>query len=237
MRKDLTGCHFGQWTVIGDSGERLKSSCGNTRVRWLCQCFCGQTALITTRGLTSGRSTRCNRCASRAEANAVRIVDAKTLAVACPDGREFLIDKGDYALIENYHWTINPRGYVCSNTFGINVQLARVLFGLPPYSRKREVDHISGDPLDNRRRNLRLCSTSDNARNRGLRSDSQTGYKGVSHRPSHGVYIARIVPRPNSKRLFLGKFETAEEAAAAYDRAAVLYHGEFARTNKMMGVL
>jgi hypothetical protein len=236
MKKDLTGRHFGQWTVIEDSGKRLKGSCGNSRVRWLCQCSCGETALITTRGLTSGRSTRCNRCAGR-KANPTRVIDFDTLAIICPDGREFLIDKRDYTLVKSYHWTINPRGYVCSNTFGVNIQLARVLFGLPPYSRNREVDHISGDPLDNRRCNLRLCSTSDNARNRGLRSDSHTGYKGVSYRPSQGVYIARIVPWTNSKRLFLGQFETAEEAAAAYDRAAVLYHGEFARTNEMLGVL
>ena len=202
-----------------------------------CRCSCGNTALITTRGLTSGRSKRCNHCASRAEANPVRIADAETLAVTCPDGREFLIDKNDYALIGNYHWIINSRGYVCSNTYGINVHLARVLFDLPPYSRIQEVDHISGDPLDNRRRNLRLCSTSNNARNRGLRSDSLTGYKGVSYRSSQGVYIARIVPWPAAKRLFLGKFNTAEEAAVAYDRAAVLYHGEYARTNKMLGVL
>ena len=46
MKKDLSDCRFGQWTVIKDSGERLKSSC-NSRVRWLCQCSCGNTALIT----------------------------------------------------------------------------------------------------------------------------------------------------------------------------------------------
>ena len=235
--KDLTGQIFGQWTVIKDSGERLKGSCGNSRVRWLCRCSCGEIALITTRGLTSGRSKRCNRCASRAEPNPARIIDDHTLAVTCPAKREFIIDASDYALISNYHWTINRRGYVNSNTFGINVQLARVLLGLPPYSRNNEVDHISGDPLDNRRQNLRLCTTSDNARNRGLRADSLTGYKGVSYCPREGVYIARIVPRPHAKRLFLGRFDTPQEAAAAYDRAAVLYHGEFARTNEMMGVM
>ena len=213
---------------------RLKGKCGNSRIKWLCKCSCGETALMTTRGLSSGRSKRCCRCAQR-KINPVRQAGDSCYAVACSDGQEFYIDDDALPFIEQYRWSIDSSSHVTSNTYGHRVHLARLILELSKDD-ARQVDHISGNPLDNRRDNLRLCTPLENARNRPMRSDNQTGYKGISFRKHENKYIARISPYPG-ERIFLGRFGTPEEAAAAYDRAAVLYHGEFARTNKMMGVL
>jgi len=94
------------------------------------------------------------------------------------------------------------------------------------------VDHINGDPSDNRRCNLRITTQSGNLRNSRLRSDSTTGYKGVSLDKRDGMYRAYI--NYKGKQISLGYYDTPEEAAAAYDKAAVFYFGEFARTNQML---
>ena len=89
------------------------------------------------------------------------------------------------------------------------------------------VDHIDGNGLDNRRRNLRAATSSKNQMNRGMDSDNTSGFKGV-----HRIrlrWAAQI--GADGRKIFLGSFATPQEAARAYDAAAVLHHGEFARLN------
>ena len=91
------------------------------------------------------------------------------------------------------------------------------------------VDHINGDPTDNRLSNLREASYSENNRNRKLNVSSSTGFKGVSQSQKTGRYEASI--RHDYKRHYLGTFPTPEEAHAAYRGAAKVLHGGFARFN------
>jgi hypothetical protein len=91
------------------------------------------------------------------------------------------------------------------------------------------VDHINGDPLDNRRENLRLATRSEQNMNRGLSSNNTSGFKGICYLKRDRKWWAYI--HVNRKRTSLGYFDTPEEAARAYDRAAVQMHGEFALLN------
>ena len=95
-----------------------------------------------------------------------------------------------------------------------------------------EVDHVDGDGLNNCRSNLRDGTGWGNQANKGMQRNNTTGFKGVSRRP-HGKWCAFI--KANRKQLYLGTFGTPEEAADAYDRAAISLFGEYARTNAMMG--
>lgn len=91
------------------------------------------------------------------------------------------------------------------------------------------VDHINGDGLDNRRANLRPATKSQNTMNSPLRLDSTSGFRGVSFTPQTGRW--RAVIKVNYKRLHIGYFDEPEDAARAFDAAARIHHGEFARLN------
>ena len=82
-----------------------------------------------------------------------------------------------------------------------------------------EIDHINGDKRDNRIKNLREATRAQNARNRDT--------KGVYFVKSENAYTASIICNGNCS--YLGRFKTYEEAKDAYESAALLFFGEFAR--------
>ena len=88
------------------------------------------------------------------------------------------------------------------------------------------LDHINGDKLDNRISNLRPATRAENQRNRGIAKNNKAGFKGV-YPNKHGRYEAGI--KKNGKRIYLGTFDTPEEAHWAYMRKARNLFGEFAR--------
>lgn len=93
----------------------------------------------------------------------------------------------------------------------------------------KEVDHINGDRLDNRRLNLRVTTRSENMRNQRTRCNSVSGFKGVCWHRVTGKWSAGI--RHLGKRIHIGLFDDVHVAADAYDRAAARIHGEFASLN------
>lgn len=91
------------------------------------------------------------------------------------------------------------------------------------------VDHANLDKDDNRLDNLRLANHSLNAANQAIRSCNTSGFKGASRIRSNGKWFSSIKIMGKSK--YLGTFDTAEAAHAAYMRAAVGAYGEFARAS------
>lgn len=153
-----------------------------------------------------------------------------------------LIDKEDYEKVRDVDWVLNATirrgkppvyqvmGRVKDPDTGKFVRrtLARHLMGTK--APHLVVDHKNGNTLDNRRRNLREISKSENAQN-SRHFSGTSHYKGVTKTTRRGKrYLARIKP-PHQDRLFLGYFENAVDAARAYDKAAAKYFGEFAVLN------
>jgi len=89
-----------------------------------------------------------------------------------------------------------------------------------------EIDHINRVRSDNRWSNLRLVTRSQNNMNSGMRSDNQSGHKGVTKRRDTGKWHARITV--DRRVLLLGNFITFEDAVAARRAAERQYFGEFA---------
>jgi len=93
-----------------------------------------------------------------------------------------------------------------------------------------ELDHINGDPSDNRIANLREATRRENQRNKGRYSNNQSGYKGASWHKSNGRWQANARDSSGKKK-HLGYFNTPEAASAAYEAYAMKLHGDFFRQN------
>jgi len=89
------------------------------------------------------------------------------------------------------------------------------------------IDHIDGNPHNNKIDNLRVATAKQNQCNQKIRSDNTSGLKGVSWSAERKKWQTGI--QVNGKRVALGRFNTKEEAYAAYCEAARRLHGEFAR--------
>ena len=152
-------------------------------------------------------------------------------------GQWAIVDEKDYERINTWkwyaHWRPTIKGYYAVRHNGyVNgkrplIQMHNMVLELDRAD-DREVDHI--DPLrtlENRRGNLRFATRGEQMHNQRIRKNNMSGYKGIYLNRSTGKWVAQITV--NRKQIYLGLFNTKEEAYAAYCKAALLYHKEFAR--------
>jgi hypothetical protein len=149
-----------------------------------------------------------------------------------------LIDEEDWDKVKDYKWRIDkpstrPRygpyviGY--NKELKKEAKLHRLIMDAP---KGMLVDHIDGDGLNNTKENLRICTHTENQRNKKSNYNNPTGLKGV--RPyKNNKYGARLTYKIDGKsgEHHLGSHDTPEEAARAYDKKAKELHGEFAKLN------
>lgn len=88
------------------------------------------------------------------------------------------------------------------------------------------IDHADRNSLNNSILNLRPTNRSQNAANSDLSLRNSTGLKGVYWHKRIKTWWSAITV--NKKQIYLGKFDTPEEAQEAYNTAARRYFGEFA---------
>lgn len=156
-------------------------------------------------------------------------------------GKIALVDDEDFGFLNCFKWHTGKALYCYYAVRNITISphkkrhilMHRVILNAP---KGIEIDHINTDGLDNRRANLRLCNHRENARHKRIRFDSKSGIKGVYLRKGRNKRY-EVSIKIDNKRIFLGCYQSAEEAARAYDRAAMKHYSEFALTNEMLGLL
>jgi len=90
-----------------------------------------------------------------------------------------------------------------------------------------DIDHIDGNPSNNRIDNLRLSTKGENARHSKRPVNNTSGYKGVSWNKRLNKWVANI--SVDRKGIYLGSFKYGHDAYFAYCVAAIKYHGDFAK--------
>jgi hypothetical protein len=138
---------------------------------------------------------------------------------------ETIFDLEDLVRIKEHRWHITHYGYAkCTK---LKIFLHNFILNLPT-NKKRPIDHKNRKKLDNRKLNLRVSTPSYNQANCKGRGNT-TGFKGIYK--DGNKFVAQITV--SYKKKHLGRFDKAEDAALAYNKAAILYFGEHARINKV----
>jgi len=140
------------------------------------------------------------------------------------DGKNKKMTKVDchlFELLSKYKWYDNGQEYVFANKKnGKKIYMHRFILNAP---KNKEVDHINGDPLDNRIYNLRLVNRSQNMMNRA-------GTTGVWYSKQKKKWVAEIIVKGIKKHL--GLFKDKQDAVAVRNNAEKVYFEEYANKNK-----
>lgn len=215
------------------------------KLMWLFDCDCGRQTVAVGHSVVGGWTTSCgcHQCQRASEANAVRHPHEYrrtddglvTITMKLKDGTvtgTAVLDDIDIALTD-YRWYFRD-GYAVATPlrsskkiFMHRMVVAAMGLDIPA---DKQVDHIDGNRLNNRRCNLRVVTRQENLQHRTV-TIARSGYKGV--RKQRHRYSARI--GHNGVEKHLGFFATAEEAALAYNRAAIEVFGEYAALNCVPG--
>lgn len=163
-------------------------------------------------------------------------------------GKVALIDDNDFELVGKHTWAAeksNETFYAISKIRiggkSVNVRLHRFLMSAEP---NMLVDHRDRNGLNNQRENLRVCTSQQNNANRTARGVST--YKGVCYTEIKRVNqsgIVKVYPywqasiQIDGKSKILGRFKNEQQAALAYNKAAVAKYGEFANLNVITPVV
>lgn len=159
-------------------------------------------------------------------------------------GKVALVDDEDYGFLNHWKWHLhkNIHGMYATRCATLHdgkrsqVFMHRVIMGV--YDSQILIDHKDRDGLNNQRYNIRNASHMNNMYNKVSAKNSSSKYKGVSlcrSKYKDRVYLAWMAEiSREGKKFYLGRFKNEDEAALAYNNAAVQLHGEFARLNVLI---
>lgn len=188
--KSLIGNRYGKLLVIKQSKERAL----NGSLKWICLCECGRETSVERSNLIRGSIKSCGKCRTY---NIYDLSGEYGIGEVA-DGRKFYFDLEDYEKISKYNWSITGNNYLINTKEDKAILMHRYILNAPE---NKLVDHINHNTLDNRKSNLRLCTSRQNNINKKC--------NGFTLRNS-GKYEVSI--RANSGYEYLGRFATKEEA-------------------------
>ncbi len=146
------------------------------------------------------------------------------MIIPLTQGKVAIVSRIDYTHLSKFKWAVNCNGGRWYAVRSGRIHMHREILGFPA-----EVDHKNHDTLDNRRCNLRACTSAQNNWNRRKITAIATSsrYKGVCFEKTRGKWKAVIQGR------CIGHFECEHQAALAYNERAKLLFKQFACLNEV----
>ncbi|MCP4612862.1 MAG: hypothetical protein GY845_29565 [Planctomycetes bacterium] len=173
----------------------------------------------------------------------------KETGIKLPEGAAiYKLNNGKYAVVDEemlteickHHWSTKTQKVKGQKkqTYAVAYVGAKMI-SMHAYINKTpkgyHTDHKNRNTLDNRKKNLRTATCSQNMQNTGRKKGSRirnyTTYKGVVRRKRRVVTTWYASLAINNKKIYIGTYQTGKEAAEAYDKAAILYYGDEAYIN------
>lgn len=220
----------GRLKILSPADPVLRNS-GYRRKAWNCECQCeNKTKLIVLDNAIKTGNTRSCGCIQKEFASTLKkrineydLSGEYGICYSFDKSTNFIFDLEDYDKIKDYCWSFDKQKhyFVCSHH---KLALHRFLLDCP---KGFKVDHISGDKHDNRKSNLRIVNSMQNAQNKGILLSNTSGTPGVNFVKATGRWRARITV--NRKEINLGTFLLIEDAIKARKAAEKKYFGEYAR--------
>jgi len=230
--QDLTGMKFGRWTVLGD-----KKSI-NKRTFWLCQCECESKTIRNVRqdSLIREETFSCG-CWQKEVVSEIGkiygknnkkennyIINGNIVSGFTDNGVEFIFDKKNFEKVKPHSWCQNNHGYIITFMDDKIIFLHNIV--MDNLNSDMVVDHIkSKNILNNLESNLRICTNTENGRNKGLSKNNTSSVSGVYWNKNRNKWYSFVnIP----KYIHLGAFSDFNDAVIARLKAEKQYFGEFA---------
>jgi len=154
-------------------------------------------------------------------------------------GKVALVDDEDYEYLVQWKWYAAKMGnsfyaqrsdYNSLRKQSVITYMHRVILKVADF--KIEVDHKDHNGLNNQKENIRAVTKKQNSFNKKSYKNSTSKYVGVSWNRQSNKWQAQV--RENGKIKYLGRFINEDDAARAYNKAAVESYGEFANLNTIL---
>lgn len=227
--KDLSGERFGRLVVL-----KRVSPKGVRHIKYLCKCDCGNETIVSGDGLKYGDIKSCG-CLRKEVTSALSKSMARKITYTIYEdyivgddgcGHTFMVDVADYDIIKKQQWTYSKGYWSTSVRFGDKWAQVMMHHFIMPRIDGYVIDHIDRNGSNNRRRNLRYATVSQNGMNSKVRTKNSSGITGVWLDKRYNIWCASLML--NGKSIWLGEYKNKDEAIEARLQAEAKYFKEFA---------